>query len=742
MPSQHQNSKELLKVAIEYHLHGNLPQALSCYMGIVELEPHNAKALNNIGVIHLAQNDSKRAIQFLRKSIQADRSFPDALNNLATALKNQWRYKEALEALKQAISLKPDFGSAYFNLGNTYREMGNYEEAISTFNRAASLNPDDPEVQNSLGSTLFLSGRLQEAKGVLIKSLSAKPAYAPTFYNLGLLLMEEGDFEESIRAFLSATEIMPGFSDAYLNLGNIMERQGRAKEAIEYFIKAVETNPQSANAYYNLGLAYEREGDLDCVLQTQESAMEACADSVQTWVGGARVFMKIADWNKASPFLEKLLEHHFTDAENGLLSNALIMFHSMPLQDETDLKKKHFLWGDHALEQTKRLLPKENIDMNPTRFNTRRIRIGYVSPDFCRHSVGWFIKQIVEAHDKDGFEIYCYATSERQDDVTQEIERQAACFRKVFHLNTKEFAGKIYDDHIQILFDLAGHTRGARLDVFAARPAPVQVTGLGYPNGTGLKTVDYRITDHHAETSSSLGRYRENIVSMSRCFMPLGPLEASNGELKRSDLGLPDDAVVLVSFNRAEKLRPEVLALWNRVLKGCGNAVLAIGCGHINRGDLRANILSHFSAETNKSRVFFLGRAPSEEKHRARYRMVDLALDTFPYSGTTTSYEALRMGVPVLTLVGERHAQRTTYSMLKHLKVSETVAYSEDEYLRIAINLIENPGRLKKIGRNLGKSFRDREIMSPEAYTLELEEAYRIMWRRFLKNEKPSGISF
>lgn len=734
--------QELFKQAVNLHLQGRVEDAITIYNKVLRIRPDHHLARNNLGALYLGLNDNERALNQFKGALKIKNAFPDALNNLATALKNQKRYEEALEALKQAISLKPDFGSAYFNLGNTYREMGNCEEAISAFNRAASLKPDDPEVQNSLGSTLLLSGQLREAKEALHRALNAKSDYAPAFYNLGLILMEEGGGEEAIRAFLSATEILPGFSDAYLNLGNLMERQGRVKEAINYFKKALETNPCSANAYYNVGLAYEREGNLDRALQTQESALEACPDSVQTWVGGARAFMKIADWKRADPFLEKLLEHNFNDAENGLLSDALIMFHAIPLQDETDLAKKHFLWGDYAFEQIERLLPDKDFDLNPNRFLNRKIRIGYVSPDFCRHSVGWFIGQIISSHDGDQFEVYCYATGTREDDLTEEIEERATAFRKAHHLNTRALARKIYEDRIHILVDLAGHTRDSRLDVFAVRPAPIQVTVLGYPNGTGLKTVDYRITDHHAETPTSRGHYREKLVSLSRCFMPLGPLEASEGELTRSDLRLPDDAVVLVSFNRSDKLRPEVLGLWDRVLAECEEAVLAVGCGYIDRGDLRSNILSHFSSDSNKSRVFFLERAPSEETHRARYQLADLALDTFPYSGTTTSYEALRMGVPVLTLVGERHAQRTTYSMLKHLGMNETIAYSEKEYLKIATNLIKNPRQLKEIRRDLMKGFENIEIVSPKAYTLELEEAYCIMWARFQKDEEPTGISF
>lgn len=740
MNSEQPTIQELFQKAVESHLNGNLSRALSLYEKVIERHPRHPMALHNLGAVCLASGDNDRAIDFLNQALRLNKDYPDALNNLSTALKNQKKYGDAVKAVKKALSLKPDFAAAYFNLGNLYREMTQNQKAIDAFSHAVRLNPNDYEVLNNLGTTLALLGRFHEAKEACLRSIALKPAQASTRYNLGTVYMKEGNLNEALKAFKAALHIDPHFSDAYLNMGNIMEKQGKASEAKSLFSKAIHANPNSADAYYNLGLALEMEGDLDNAVSTQNAALEVCPNSVQSWVGGARVFMKIADWKRVDPPLRKILNYDFSESENSLLSSALFMLHSLPLSD-TDLYRKHCLWGDYALRQANRVFPDAHFDFSQLRQNSAKIRIGYVSPDFCRHSVGWFFKQIALHHDPELFHIHCYATDKREDDLTREIEASVAVFRRVHDLDTADLARTIHADQIHILVDLAGHTKGNRLDVFALRLAPVQVTAIGYPNGTGLETMDYRITDHHAETMSSMSHYREKLVLLSNCFLPFRLIKVSDIPIKREHLGLPKQGVLLVSFNRAGKLRPEVLSLWDRLLTRCPEAILALGCGHVRRDDLKANILSCFPSRENKSKVFFLERAQTEELHRARYFSADLALDTFPYAGTTTSYEALSMNVPVITLAGERHVQRTTYSILKHLGINETIARSEEEYLDKAAALIQDPVFLRKTKIKLSQAFQQVLKGQASAYVKELELAYQIMWNRYLRGQPVKEIS-
>ena len=741
MTSEYNKSlQNLFKQAIGFQLKNDLNNALRLYKKIIERHPQHSGALNNMGVIYLARGENDRAKQVLEKALRINPSYPDALNNFATALKNLGDYQAAVAVLIKALSLKPDFKSAYFNLGNTYREMDDYEAATDAFRRAITLDPTDQEALSNLGSVLFMLGRNQDAKQILQQSVQINPEHAMSHYHLGRILFGEGKLDAALHSFQSALSVNPDFSDAFLNIGNILAKQERLTDAISYYKKAVAADPLSSNAYYNLVLAYETAGDLDNALETQREASEKLPCSAQSLVSGARLFMKIADWKQADPILDRLIDYPFSETENALLSDALILFHSVPEPGDA-IYERHRLWGDHAVCEAKRLSQKLGYQFNRLLNRTRRIRIGYVSPDFRRHSVGWFFKQIIENHDTNRFEIYCYATNSEEDDMTRGIQAATTVFRRVDHLGVQDLARTIYDDQVDILVDLAGHTKGSRLDVFALRPAPVQITAMGYPNGTGLATMDYRITDHHAETPDSMTQYREKPVLLSCCFLPLGPLNSSEIELKKTDVHIPEDAALLVSFNRAEKLRPEVLLLWSRILSRCQNAVLGLGCGYIDREDLRANILTYFSSSDQRNRVHFFARAASEEDHRARYRIADLALDTFPYSGTTTSYEALWMNTPVITLVGDHHVQRTTYSILKHLEITDTIAHSPDEYVDKAVCLIEHPDALSDVKARLFKIIRDETQIYPKVYVDKLETAYLTMWRRYQDGDLLQPIS-
>lgn len=732
--------EDLFKQAVDAHLRGDLEKALELYGHVLERRSGDWAALHNLGLILLSQGKTGEAIGTLRKALHLNPDYPDGLNSLATALKTIGDRDGAIQALVKALALRPDFVEARFNLGNLYKEMGEHEKALDAFQRVLSLNPHDHDALNALGSLLSSIGRHEEGRKACLRSLDVRPHQAAAHYNLGMISMREGDRAAAAHSFRSVLRIDPASSDAYLNLGVLMTMEGKGDDAVECFKKAVSINPRSADGFYNLGLALDRSGDLDAEIATQESALVNCPDAPQSWIGAVRAISKIADWSRVDPLMERIIRHPFSESEASLLSSALFMLHSFPMSDQ-DLFERHVLWGDHSLRIGARLSGVPAFDFTLLGREAEKIRIGYISPDFCRHSVGWFFREIALRHDPERFEVYCYATDEREDDLSESMMGAVMSFSRVHGFSTARFAQQIYRDRIQILVDLAGHTQGNRLDVFALRPAPIQVTMIGYPNGTGLRTMDYRITDRFSETPSSAFCCLERHVHLPKGFLPFYPVACAHVEsVNRASLGLPDGGILLVSFNRAGKLRPEPLRLWDRILTRCADAVLALGCGYSRRSDLRENILSHFTP-LNRQRVFFLPRAKTEELHRTRYSPAALALDPFPYAGTTTSYEALAMGVPVITLLGERHVQRTTYSLLSHLGISDTVACSEEEYVEKASLLIENPEMLERVKAKLRKAYVERAESHAGEYVRELEKAYLIMWERYIQGKPVESIS-
>lgn len=740
MPANRNDVTDLFQQAVENHLQENLNRALELYQMVLDRNPAHAEAFHNIGLIFMTMGDNRKAVEFFHSALSLNHAYPDALNNLGTALKKEKDFQGAGKAFEKALELKPDFIQARFNLGNLYREVGDCDKAIDAFYKVVALAPNDHDAFNNLGAALSAMGRSNEAKQALLGSLAIKPDQPSANYNLGTILLKEDNLAPAEEAFRKAIQTEPAFSDAYLNLGNVMKVRGELQEAVRFFEKAVEMDPMSADGYYNLGLAFEIEKDLDREVHTQRKALKLCPDNIQSWIGGVRTFSKIADWKSIDPLIGKIAQYDFSKSQNALLSSALFMFHAHPMTDKA-LFEKHIQWGDHFSQSMKRNYSDAYFDFTGHKPDDEKLRIGYVSPDFCRHSVGWFFRQIALHHDPDHFQIFCYATDKRADDLTQDIENTVACFKNVDRWQTLRLAREIYQDRIHILVDLAGHTMKNRLDVFALRPSPVQVTMLGYPNGTGLRTVDYRVTDRYAETDSSKSACLEKHVLLRHGFLPFYPIQYSKKRPTREALGLPKKGVLVVSFNRAGKLRAEVLSLWNRLLTRCPNAILALVCGHTGRRDLRENVLSFFAANSNRDRVCFIERAETEELHRARYLIADIALDSFPYAGTTTSYEALGMNVPVVTLAGSRHVQRTTFSILKHLGIEDTIAHSEEEYVEKAAALIQDPVLLRRTKEKLSRAFKSAVATQPRAYTEELERAFRLMWNRYSQGEPPADMA-
>ncbi|RPI78833.1 MAG: tetratricopeptide repeat protein [Desulfobacteraceae bacterium] len=733
------NFQVLFDQAAAKQSNGDLEAVQNLYRELLVRDPLNLEALYCLGVIQLSTGQPGAAVAAFQKALALKPENPAILNNLALAYKGVRNFSSARSSLEQALTLEPGAVRVRFNLANLLRETGHEPEAIEQYLRVIAEDPRDAAAYKNLSLAYLHLGLLTEALRACRSALALQPQQAGLYYNRGLIAMAAGDWIGASLDFLQAQQLDPCSAEACLNLGVVRQKLGDLKQAEFWFKKTLELQPHRAEAFYNLGLLYEQTHDLDKELATQSRALAACPDRIQTWIGALRAFSKTVDWPRLNRLLDRIVAYPFSEKEEDLLSTALYLLHAFPLSDSL-LFEKHARWGDFALRKYGRSPADRPFDFRSLKQRSSKIRIGYVSPDFCRHSVGWFFNNLITGHDRERFEIYIYAVTPNQDDLTAAVAQDADAFKTIPEGNTRGFAETIYGDRIQILVDLAGHTRHHRLDVFAARPAPVQVTAFGYPNGTGLATMDYRISDSEAESPSSRMTYREKLVLLSRFFLPLGPLACAPHPMTRSQYGLPATGVVLTSFNRPGKLRPEVLRLWKRILEQCPQASLALGCPHAARSDLQANLLAHFPAPV-RSRIFFLERAQNEEEHRARYRLTDLALDSFPYSGTATSYEALFMNVPVITLPGDRHVQRTTYSLLKHLGLEETLARSEQDYVEKVVALIRSPDSLRDLKTKLRDALQ-KALADRIGYVRELEQAYEIMWRRYQHGQPPREIRF
>ena len=510
---------------------------------------------------------------------------------------------------------------------------------------------------------------------------------------LGERYRDNGAGIKARACFEQAVAMDTSLVTARFNLGNLLFGANLIDGAAEQYAAILALQPNNADALNNLSMTFLQSGRAD----------EA-----------VRMFRNV------------LAEHpDFDDARSNLLL-ALTLAHDHPPEE--------------MLEEHRRLAnkmrPAHTITGEPQNLPDplRRLRIGYVSGDFKNHPVAWFMSPILMHHDARCFEIYCYSNWYKSDAVTETLKQHAVGWRQINHLTDAEVANLVRSDGIDILIDLSGHTNGGRLGVFALKPAPVQMTYLGYLNTTGLSTIDYRITDAYgdpAETSDAY--YVEKLLRLRACMWCYRPRESM------PDVGSPpaitNGHITFGSFNNAMKINSRMTALWSQILSATPGSKLVIA--GLPEGRTRDRLRAELTSGAVKdSRVELLGRLPMQEFWRLHNR-VDIALDSFPYNGGTTTCDTLWMGVPVVSLCGDRFAARAGYSILANVGLHELVAQSGDQYVEIACALACDPARLENLRAGMRRRLGDAPLLDAVSFTKNLECVYRNAWQAWCTSRNP-----
>jgi predicted O-linked N-acetylglucosamine transferase (SPINDLY family) len=360
---------------------------------------------------------------------------------------------------------------------------------------------------------------------------------------------------------------------------------------------------------------------------------------------------------------------------------------------------------------------------------SHRIRVGYLSPDFRQHPVSYFIEPILRSHDRDRFEIFCYHSDAREDSVTTRLKKWVKNWRPMGGASDAELENVLREDGLDILVELSGHTDGHRLAVLAHRVAPVQVTYLGYPNTTGLAAIDYRLTDRHADPPGDSDQlHSEKLVRLPKSFLCYSPPrtdgDSSVAPFRRNG------HITFCSFNNFRKISPTCVTVWARVLSRVPNSKLLIKTYGLQEPGLRASLLERFKhAGVGSDQVAFAAPTRDHRDHMETYSDADIALDTFPYNGTTTTLDALWMGVPVITLAGDRHASRVGLSILSTLELAELATRTPDEYVATAVELAANPGKIEDLRGSLRERLASSPLTDGGSFTAALENVYLEMWK-------------
>jgi protein O-GlcNAc transferase len=617
---------------------------------------------------------------------------PDLLYRIAILEYQLKMLPAAIPRLQAAIALdgkRPEF---HYALGVMHRTADRPGDAIAPLLRALELKPDFAEACNDLGIALASQNQLPEAIAMFRQALTIRADFADALNNLGSALGTLGRQEEAGAAFRQAIAMRPNDAVAYNNLGHSLWSQGKYDEALTACMRAFFLNPNRADIHNNLGNIQKDLGLIPEALASYRKAIDLRPDSAayrSTHIGTMNY--GVVDLSAAAEEMRKWNDHH-----------------AAPLRAQ--------------------IRPHEN-DRDPD----RRLRIGYVSSDFCAHVSEYFLDPLLRNHDHKNFEIVCYAQVPDPDESTKRFQTYADLWHFVDKMNDDALADQIRQDKIDILVDLKLHTVGNRLLTFARKPAPVQVSWLGYPGTTGVDTIDWRLTDRFLEPPDGPPTVRapgtERAARLPDCFWCFDPMakDPPVGALPAKNAG----HITFGSLNTFGKVNDTTLDLWLAALAAVPSSRLLVLSP---AGSCRRRVTDKFRAKgVEATRVEFIDRLP-RPKYLRTYNRIDIALDTFPCSGHTTSFDAMWMGVPVVTLVSPTVMGRATYTQLSNLNLQHLAAQTPEAFGKIAADLAGDLSRLAEMRAALRPRMQESPLMDGPRFARGVEAAFRDIWKDFCKS--------
>lgn len=618
-----------------------------------------------------------------------------ALNLLGATHVQQGEYQQSLPFIEKALALKPDFLEAYNNLGIALKGLERFEQAIDCYQKALALRPDYALAHYNLGITLSKLHRHEEAVACYRRALALKPDYADAYNNLGIALKELKRHAEAIASFHQALAIKPDYADACNNLGNALNETQRYEDAAAYYQKTLSINPDYAFA---LGKYFHNQA-------------HAC------------------DWNDFDNISRKILDG--IDAGKAVSDPfPLLSIPSSPAQQQHCAE----IWVREKFPAA------STLPVFSPKYTHNKIRLAYVSADFCEHPVAHLMAGVFEHHDKSRFETIAISLgADDQSPLRARIRTAFDQFVDVRQMGTTQIAQLMRDMEIDIAVDLSGYTADSRTEIFARRAAPIQVNYLGYPGTMGAKFMDYILADRHVIPEHSRVFYSEKVAYLPDAYLPTDDnVKISERVPTRTEYGLPETGTVFCSFNHNYKISPPMFNIWMNLLRHLPGSVLWL----MYRDDMSQHKLRHEAAArgVDPYRLVFAARIPLIEDHLARYRLADLFLDTHPYNAHTTAADALRAGLPVLTCPGDTFASRVAASLLHAIGLPELITHSHAEYQALALELATNPERLAAIKQRLAANRATHPLLDTALFTRNIEEIFTRMQARNQASLLPDHI--
>jgi protein O-GlcNAc transferase len=634
------------------------------------------------------------AERLYREVLRHDPNHREALVQLGDLLLQSGRIPSAVQLLERATSAHPRDPALHAQLGEALRRAGQVTSALESLEKALTLKPDDPAALLSVGLVFRVLGAQERALTALERASALRPGSVEAEYHLAGALRESGQLEKAVEHYLRAATLGPHLVEVLVDTAGALRAARRLDEAIDMYRQALRIKAGFALAHNNLGVALMDTGNVDEAVTCYRQALAIQPD--------------------------------FALARSNLV--YALMFH--PQDDGRPVVEEARAWQRQHADRLATTVKAHRNDRSPE----RALRIGYVSPDFRDHCQAFFMTPLLRHHDRERFKVVCYSSVLEPDAMTHRLRAHADEWRDIARTDDHAASQQVRDDGIDILVDLTMHMTNGRLPLFARKPAPIQVCWLAYPGTTGIKAMDYRITDpllDPPELGADL--YTEQSIRLPASFWCYDPL--IEGALEVGPLPASRNGYVTFGCQNNFKVHDGVLALWSRVLRAVdGSRLLLLApSGRTRQKTVRA----FESFGVDPTRIRFVGFRPRREYLEA-YREIDVCLDTFPYNGHTTSLDAHWMGVPVVTYVGRTVVGRAGLSIATHLGLPELIAHSADDYVLRAVELSADLRQLATLRRGLRSRMEASPLMDAPRFARGLEAGYREMWRAWCTGPAPA----
>lgn len=699
-----------------------LGAAETCYRNAILHNPHFIDAHYQLGNILKKQGREPEAIACYRSALFHKPDFVDALFNLGVTLNKLGQKEEAKVQLQKAVNIKPDFAVAHANLGLIYMADGIPDKALVCFQHAQSYSPDFPDIHYYLGSSYLSLQKWDEAFTNYKTALKLNPADAYSCLYAGNILKMQGNSEEAMFYFLAASKLKPDLAEAYSNIGVLFQEQGSYNNALHHYIKALDLQPDLVDTRCNMGLTFVDQGKYNEAIACFRRALEIQPDFYPARINLIRQLQNLCLWQDLEvhiTFLRKII----IESSDAIDTRITSPFTFLALPGVTSAEQKYCAEKLVNLEFKPLAALHEKLAFKYTPNPNQKVTVGYLSADFKQHPVSFLMAEVYELHDRNKFSVIAYSYgADDGSNLRKRLERSFDKFVDIQNSSHEEAARIINADHVDILIDLTGYTASSRSAIMALRPAPIQVNYLGYPGTMGGDFVDYLIADKFIIPAEQQQNYSEKIVWLPDCYMPCDRTRARLAAPRRLDLGLPENSLVFCCFNQVYKITPDIFDIWCRLMRAVQHSVLWLPASNTQAEN---NLKSEAKKRgIEPDRIIMAPKLKDIDNHLARLQCADIFLDTTPFNAHTTSSDALWMGLPIVTCVGDTFPSRVAGSLLTSIDVPELITYNLSDYYTLALDLATDNKKLMDIHLKIRENRDTKSLFNSQRFTRNLEQAY------------------